>query len=144
FSVDVFDPDRQDSLRIVLEGGIFDDPTFPDPPVLVSKDKLPGSNTIRLNFKFISTCEHIAKDTFEFRIKVYDQGCPSSDSNTSVVKIVVNDPPLSVTPGTYCLNIDEQGRVKIQWDAFEKNRFFDYVLLQRVNPNGKAVILDTI
>jgi gliding motility-associated-like protein len=145
FEMDVSDQDLSDSLRVVVDGSIFKDKSFPKPlPEIQSITRLNTGNALRIKIAFFPNCFHAAFDTIQFYVKVYDQGCPTQDSQSAVIKIVVKDPPVSVTPFTYCLNLDDNGNVKINWDEFEKNRFFKHVLLVRENPNGKRVVIDTL
>ncbi len=147
FNIEVSDLDLTDSLRIVLDGDFMRDKSFPRPlPFISSITKLntPGKNTIRANIVFHPNCMHAGRDTIRLKVKVYDQGCPTQDSNESVIKIVVKDPPLTVTPETFCLNFNEDGSLKLTWKQFDRNKFFNYVLLNRINPNGSVKVLDTL
>ncbi|MEZ4804963.1 MAG: gliding motility-associated C-terminal domain-containing protein [Bacteroidia bacterium] len=145
FEILVSDPDRSDSLRIVLESDIFSDPNFPQPlPEIVALTPIPGQNAIRARILWYPNCAHVGLDTIVLNVKVYDQGCPTQDSNEAKIRIVVKDPPLTLTPETFCLFFNQDGSVKLSWKAFEKNRFFSYILLHRVNPNGSSKVLDTI
>ncbi|MFZ9455612.1 MAG: hypothetical protein ACO27Q_10315, partial [Bacteroidia bacterium] len=110
YDVIASDPDRSDSLRIVLEGGVFDTPNFPLPLPKVTKiDRLPGQNAIKAHIVWTPNCAHIGLDTVFFNVKVYDQGCPSQDSNNAKIKMLVKAPPLSLTPETACLLFSEDG-----------------------------------
>lgn len=145
FLYEVSDPDRTDSLKLVLEGDFFKDPDFPKPlPFIKSLTRVNGKNAIRANIVFYPGCQHAGLDTIKLYVKVYDQGCPTQDSNKALIKILVKDPPLSLTPETYCINFNEDGSVNLEWDSFPKNKYFKYVLLKRINPNGSVKTLDTI
>lgn len=145
FLYEVSDPDRTDSLKIVLEGDFFKDPNFPRPlPFIKSLSRVSGRNALRANIVFYPGCQHAGLDTIKLYVKVYDQGCPTQDSNRALIKILVKDPPLTLTPETYCLNFNEDGSVNLEWDSFPKNKFFSYVLLNRINPNGSVKVLDTV
>ncbi len=145
FTIEVSDQDLTDSLRIVLDGDFMYDKNFPHPvPFVKSITRVPGKNAIKANIVFYPNCLHAGLDTIRLKVKVYDQGCPTQDSNQAIIKIVVKDPPLTVTPETFCLNFNEDGSVKLSWKAFTKNRFFGYVLLNRINPNGSIKVLDTL
>ncbi len=145
YDVIASDPDKSDSLRIVLEGGVFDNPNFPLPLPKVTKiDRLPGQNVIKAHIVWNPNCAHIGLDTVFFNVKVYDQGCPSQDSNTAKIKMLVKAPPLSLTPETACLLFSDDGSVKLSWKAFTTDKYFKYVLLCRKNPSGSVKILDTI
>jgi len=145
FEIVVSDPDRSDSLRIVLSGDMFNDPAFPKPlPEIVSYTRLSGVNAIKARIRWYPNCGHTGLDTLNLYVKVYDQGCPTQDSNQALVRIVVQDPPLTVTPETLCMFFKEDGSLNISWKAFQKNKFFNYVLLNRENPNGSVRVLDTI
>lgn len=145
FNIEVSDQDISDSLLLVLDGPVFHDSKFPKPlPFIKDIKKVAGKNNISANIVFYPNCNHVGLDTIRLYVKVYDRGCPSQDSNQAVIKILVKDPPLSVTPETYCLNFNPDGSVNIKWEAFAKNKFFKYILLKRINPNGKISVLDTL
>lgn len=145
FEIEVSDQDRTDSLQIILDGDFMHDPKFPKPlPFIKSLTKLNGVNAIKANIVFYPNCFHAGLDTIRLKVKVYDRGCPTQDSNEAIIKIVVKDPPLTMTPETFCLNFGDDGSVRLKWDAFTKNKFFKYVLLNRINPNGSIVVLDTV
>jgi gliding motility-associated-like protein len=145
FDITVSDPDKSDSLRIVLSGDIFKDQNFPKPlPQILSYTKIPGINAIRAKIVWYSNCKHAGLDTIKLIVKVYDRGCPTQDSNQAIIRIVVKDPPLTITPETICMLFNEDGSINLSWKPFVKNKFFNYVLLYRQNPNGSKKILDTI
>lgn len=145
FTLEVSDPDIADSLRLLLDGPVFHDPKYPKPlPYIKSLTKVNGKNAIRANIFYNPSCYQSSTDTIKIYLKVYDQGCPTQDSNQAVIKILVKAPPLSVTPETYCLNFNPDGSVNIQWDEFLKNKYFKYALLKRTDPNGRTVTLDTL
>lgn len=145
FYILVSDPDQNDSLKLVLTGDPFTDPAFPLPlPEIVTIEKQAPGNTVKAHVKWNPGCIHANRDTVKLKIKVYDRGCPTQDSNEAVIRIVVNDPPLTLTPENICLFFREDGSIRLSWKAFEKNRFFGYVLLYRQDPNGKLKLLDTI
>lgn len=146
FTADISDPDLTDSLKVVLQSDIFKDPNFPKPlPKILSVTKLSGAgNTIRVRVKWNPNCNHVGLDTVKLYLKVYDQGCPTNDSNSAVIRIVVKAPPLTVTPETFCLNFKDNGQIRLSWKEFPKNAFFERVMLYRINPNGTLKTLDTI
>ena len=139
------DPDLSDSLSIVLQGGVFDDPSFPKPlPKITQLSKIPGQNAIKAKIEWLPNCAHIGLDTVYFDVKVYDKGCPTQDSNQARIKMLVKAPPLSLSPETACLLFGEDGSVKLSWQSFATDKYFKYVLLYRKNPSGSIKILDTI
>lgn len=145
FWYEVSDPDLSDSLKLVLEGDFFKDSKFPRPlPFIKSVTKGSGKNSIRANIVFYSGCQHAGLDTMRLYVKVYDQGCPTQDSNRALIKILVKDPPLTITPEAYCINFNPDGSVNLSWKSFAKNKFFKYVLLKRINSNGSQVTIDTV
>jgi len=145
FDLQVSDPDFDDSLTLVLSGDIFSNPNFPKPlPKIVSFTKSNTENLISAKITWQAGCQHIFKDTIKLIVKVYDRGCPTQDSSQAIIKIVVKDPPLTITPETICLNFKEDGTLKLTWDAFPKNKFFKHIVFYRINPNNKIVVLDTI
>ena len=146
FSIDVYDLDLPDSLRVEISSDIFSDPDFPKPlPVIVSSSKVPGSgNLLRTRITWTPNCAHAELDTIKLKLKVYDRGCPTQDSNEAVVRIVVKDPPLTLTPETFCLFFRDDGSISLSWKQFDTNRFFNYIVLFRQNPNGSIKMLDTI
>lgn len=145
FEIQVSDPDRSDSLRVVLSGDPFKDSTFPKPlPEIVSQTPVSGINAIKIRIRWYTNCSHAGMDTVKLYVKVYDRGCPTQDSNQALIRIVVKDPPLTIAPETMCMNFKEDGSITLSWKAFLKNKFFNYVLLNRINPNGKLLVLDTI
>lgn len=147
FEIKVSDKDRGDSLSLVLEGDFFNDPSFPKPlPKIISITPYnPNTeNTIIARIKWKTNCAHAGLDTLKLYVKVYDKGCPTQDSNRALIRIIVKDPPLSITPETMCMFFKDDGSIKLSWKQFDKNRFFNYILLYRRNPNGTVKILDTI
>jgi gliding motility-associated-like protein len=146
FNIDVSDPDLSDSLRVVLSGDMFKDPNYPKPlPEIETITKLPGRvNALRAHVTWRPECGHITGDTIKLYVKVYDQGCPTQDSNQALIRLVVKDPPLTVTPETFCLYFRDNNAIRLSWETFEKNKFFKYIVLYRANPNKTIVALDTL
>lgn len=144
FDIQVRDLDLDDSLRVVLQGDCFTDPNFPKPlPTIRTISHNRNTNTLTSKISWLSQCQHLNLDTIKLFVKVYDRGCPSQDSNQSVIKIVVKDPPLSLTPESICLNFKDNG-IQLSWDSFPKNRFFKYLLLYKRLPKGNVQVIDTI
>ena len=144
FFVEISDPDLGDDLDIQFFGLPFSNPNFPNPPVIKETIKDANSNKITKKIQFIASCKHIDLDTIYIYVKVYDRGCPSSDSNFAVIKIIVTDPPQTTSPDVICLAPVTDRSINLTWKSFEKNRFFKYVILYRENPNGSIKTLDTI
>ncbi len=145
FDVVVSDPDFDDSLIVRLTGTPFNNPKFPKPlPTILSFTKDPNANKLTARIHWEAGCQHAGMDTVKLYVNVYDQGCPTQDSTKAVIKIVVRDIPLTLTPESFCLNFKDDGSLKLNWKAFEKNKYFMHVILYRKNPNGTEKALDTI
>jgi gliding motility-associated-like protein len=145
FDVVVSDPDFDDSLIVRLSGTPFTDPKFPKPlPTIQSFSKDPNSNKLTAKIHWEAGCQHASLDTIKLYVHVYDRGCPTQDSNKALIKIVVKDIPLTLTPESFCLNFKEDGSLKLTWKAFTKNKYFKHVILYRRSPNGTDKALDTI
>ncbi len=145
FDLTVSDPDFDDTLSIKLEGEMFTNINFPKPlPKISSFTKSNTENKISAKITWRSGCQHISNDTIKLKVKVYDKGCPTQDSNQAIIKIVVKDPPLTLTPETICLNFKEDGSLKLSWESFPKNKYFKHIVLYRINPNARIIALDTI
>ncbi|MDP2176738.1 MAG: gliding motility-associated C-terminal domain-containing protein [Bacteroidota bacterium] len=145
FELEASDLDLADSLHVVLEGEPFENPNFPLPrPFIVETNKMPTGNSILTKIRFLSGCQHIGLDTILLKVKVYDKGCPTQDSNFATIKIVVKAPPLSITPDVFCLSFRDGNSLDLSWNAFEINRYFKHVILYRENPNGSIRTIDTI
>lgn len=145
FEVVVSDPDFDDSLIVKLTGTPFTDPKFPKPlPIIQSFSKDPNANILTAKVHWEAGCQHAGLDTVKLYVKVYDQGCPTQDSSVALIKIVVKDIPLTLTPESFCLNFKDDGSLKLSWKAFNKNKYFKHVILYRKSPNGTEKALDTI
>jgi gliding motility-associated-like protein len=146
FSIEVSDPDLPDSLAVFISGDIYNDPLFPKPlPRLESFIKLSGKrNTMRARVIWEPGCQHINGDTVRLRVKVYDRGCPTQDSNSAIIKIIVKEPPLTITPETFCLFFKDNNAISLSWKTFPIDKYFNYIVLFRQNPNGSTKMLDTL
>ncbi len=147
FDVLVSDPDYDDSLTIRLTGTPFTSTKFPKPlPFISAFSKVPDPklNLLTSKITWQTGCQHSGIDTVKLYVKVYDRGCPTQDSNQALIKIVVTDPPLTLTPETFCLNFRPDGSLKLSWKDFPKNKYFKHIVLYRKNPNGSVKVLDTI
>lgn len=145
FSIDISDPDVEDSLQIFLTGGPFADSKFPTPlPFISNMVKDPVLNKYKVNISWRPGCQHEFADTVKFYVKVYDRGCPTQDSNMALIQIVVKQIPLTLTPETFCLNFKDDGTMKLSWKTFPINKYFKHVLLYRQNPNGQVKLIDTL
>lgn len=145
FDVVVSDPDFDDSLIVKLTGTPFSDPKFPKPlPTIQSFTKDPNANILTAKIHWEAGCQHAGMDTVKIYVNVYDQGCPTQDSSKALIKIVVKDIPLTLTPESFCLNFKDDGSLKLNWKAFTKNKYFKHVILYRKSPNGVEKALDTI
>lgn len=141
-----YDKDRYDSLQMNFSGPAFGGGSVPAPYIKITgstSEHLP-LNKITTGFIFTPGCQHVTGDTLKIKVRIYDRGCPTADSNFAVIKILVLPPPLSTVPAVICLNFNDDGSIKLRWDGFEKNKYFKDVILYRINPNSTIKTLDTI
>ncbi len=145
FQVEASDLDLGDNLSIEFYGDPINNPNFPLPrPEVKATIKDPNLNKITKRLEFIASCRHIDLDTIYLKVKVYDQGCPTQDSNFATIKILVKDPPPSASPDVICMLTLSDRSVSINWNSFQKNKYFKHIILYRQNPDGRIIALDTI
>ncbi|NUM32053.1 MAG: gliding motility-associated C-terminal domain-containing protein [Bacteroidetes bacterium] len=138
FDYTVTDPD-DDTLNIdfsALPQIIDDFKTFPTKVFGVAKSIS--------KFTWIPNCSHLSSDTFEINCFAKDRGCPDYKTNTARIKILVEPPPVLPPPNTICLVFKPGEKLEISWSAIAKSKYFDFMVLYKVLPNGKPTVLDTI
>lgn len=137
------DPDPYDTLLLrafrVRNGGMSGADT-----ARISLSLSPGSASMR--FTWNTTCTSHSSDTVIYRIMVYDRGCPQADTTWATVKLLVTPPPVVIPPDAVCVSFDRQtGLMNISWKAtIQPARFFKFLLLDRIDPQGRRTTLDTI
>ena len=109
--------------------------TFPNPGLGIGKSVS--------SFSWSPTCVHVGKDTFRIIVDVQDRGCPEFKTNTGLIKIKVNPPPVLPPPETVCLFFKSNDHLNISWSDLAASKYFLYTVLYKVFPDGKIVPLDT-
>ncbi len=87
----------------------------PPPPLL------PLSQSIQASLKWYTSCNHLAyisgcsasSNVYSFIIKVLDNVCPSPAVNFNLIRIKVVPPPIYGAPRQRCLDIQDDGTVKL-------------------------------
>ena len=137
------DPDPFDTLLIrafrIKNGGMKGTDTA---VVTIVK----GINNAQIRFNWPTLCNSFSGDTVVYRLMIYDRGCPKADTSWATLKILITEPPKVIPPDAVCVSFDRSiGQMKISWKATSQSaRFFKYFLLDRINPDGKRITLDTI
>lgn len=105
-----------------------------------------GISSSKIRFNWPTLCNSFSGDTVVYRIMVYDRGCPKADTTWATLKILITEPPKVIPPDAVCVSFDRaSGQMKISWPGTTQSaRFFKYLLLDRINPNGSRITLDTI
>ncbi len=143
FTIRAIDPDPFDTLLLrafrVKNGGM----TGSDTAEIAVK---PGLGSATLSVKWNTGCNSHSIDTVQYRIMVYDRGCPTADTTWATIRILVTPPPKVIPPDAICVSLDRTtGRIKVSWKATtQPAAFFRYFLLERTNPDNGKIILDTI
>lgn len=94
-------------------------------------------------FSWSPQCIHVTKDTFVIRADVNDRGCPDFKSNFAHIKILVIPPPVIKPPETICLLFKQNDYLELSWSAIPMSKYFSYIVLYKIFPNGQTVVLDT-
>jgi len=141
FLFEATDPDKYDSLFMRISGD-FDTFIIPanKPNTLIQNDIAKAS----LLFNWTPGCKYIAADTYLIKVGVYDQGCPTIDSNFAEIKVLVEPPPLAPNPDIICIKFDENNIPEISWEAFGSNPYVRNNRLMRRDPNGVVSTLKTL
>lgn len=136
------DLDFWDTLTMELSGSLIDFSKYSAPYPAITKSV--GKGTASLNFSWDTKCQHPIEDTLYLYVKVKDNGCPSPDSTSAVIKVVIKNPPLTVPPAEMCVNFNDVDRtVKLDWKSFNTDRFFKKIILYRKNPDGSTTLVDS-
>lgn len=142
-SVKATDPDLFDTLRIFAR--LLNVPAYlgVDTPQITTVEGI-GEASLRVYWPTL--CGSVLNDTLEVELMVADCGCPQADTVYSKIKILVTEPPPVLPPDAICViynrsNLD----MRVEWPEAKNNeKYFDYWLLERTNPDGSTNILDTI
>ncbi len=95
------------------------------------------------DFSWSPGCQHVDKDTFTIKADVHDRGCPDFKSNTGYIKIKVTPPPVLPPPETLCLIFTKNDFLELSWSAIAASKFFSYLVLYKIFPDGKISAIDT-
>jgi gliding motility-associated-like protein len=138
FLFEASDPDKYDSLfmRITSDFDTFTN-TATKPSIIIQNDIAKAS----LLFNWTPNCDYISSDTYSIKVGVYDQGCPTTDSNFAEIKILVEAPPLAPNPDIICIKFDANNVPEISWEAFGTNAYAKSYRLMRRSPNGNVSTL---
>ena len=142
FDIIATDTNQEDVLEMFVNGAPLDDATFALPKATISNTNNKVSPLIR-RFNWQTSCDHITGDTIELKVKVYDHGCPSSDSNFATIKILVTPPPLVELPDYLCIKPLDDNSLQVWWEAIPTDKYFKSLLLYRVDPRNDTTLLQT-
>ncbi len=143
FSKLAFDPDPYDTLELDViwlnRGGMKGADSA---QVFVS----PGIGSAGLTLVWNTQCASYSTDTATLLVRVRDRGCPKADTTYALIRILVQEPPKVIPPEAVCVSYDRKsGKMKVSWPSSTVPAgFFRYFLLERTNPDGSVLILDTI
>jgi gliding motility-associated-like protein len=143
FSKLAFDPDPYDTLELettwLHRGGMKGADSA---QVFVSS----GIGSAGLTLIWNTTCNSFSSDTVTLRVMIRDRGCPQADTTYALIRILVEEPPKVIPPSAVCVSYDRKsGKMKVSWPSSTVPAgFFNYFLLERTNPDGSVIILDTI
>lgn len=98
---------------------------------------------VDVDFSWTPKCWHIG-DTLRISVDAKDRGCPDFKSNAAMIKIKVNPPPVLDPPKTLCLVFKQNDYLFLSWDAIPVSKYFAFMVLYKVLPNGTTLALDTI
>lgn len=138
FLFEASDPDKYDSLFMRVQGD-FD--TFSNPNTAPTMNVQNDLAKASLLFSWTPNCNYITSDTYSIKVGVYDQGCPTMDSNFAEIKILVEPPPLAPNPDIICIKFDANNVPEISWEAFATNPYVKSYRLMRRSPNGSISTL---
>lgn len=143
FSAIAVDPDPQDSVFVNYWVVRAAGSQAGSKPIILTNS---GLGSASLSFAWNTDCNNYSKDTFELRVMLRDKGCPKSDTSFATIKILVKEPPKVIPPEAVCVSFDRNtGELKISWPSTpQPARFFNYFILNRINPNKSEIALDTI
>lgn len=136
FTFQATDPDKYDSLFMDMQHDLFGNNS---PSINISNDLARSS----LFFNWTPNCSNVSSDTYTIKVSVRDQGCPTTDSNFALIKILVTPPPLAPNPEVVCIKFDDNGLPLISWEAFASSPYSVKNELLRKNPNGSITPLFT-
>jgi len=134
------DPDPFDTLQlkvfVINKAGI----QSPDTPIFTLTKGI-GKASLRLAWN--TKCNSWSTDTVQYRIMIYDKGCPNADTTWATLKILVTEPPKAVPPDAICVSYDRAiGELKISWPVSNQDaRFFSHFLLKRIDPLNQETML---
>lgn len=142
FSLNATDPDPFDPVHIE----ILSEKNLPADPLdrpFIRIEPLLASAVFALNWQ--TGCKSWSKDTIEYKLLIYDKGCPQADSSYATIKILINEPPVVIPPESVCVSLERNSNnVKISWQYKAQDlRFFSHYSLTRINPDGSEQLLDT-
>jgi gliding motility-associated-like protein len=141
FDILGIDPDKYDTLEMVLSGDIFGGGSLLAPFATVTTQRSVSPLTNTLNWT--TTCDHLTGDTLEISVKLKDHGCPDMDSTFATIKVLVLPPPLPEVPENLCVNFNGQNSINVWWDQFQTNSYFKKIELYKVSPNDDTTLLAT-
>jgi len=142
FDIIATDTNKKDVLEMFVNGAPLDDANFPLPKATISSNNNKISPLLR-QFNWQTNCNHLTGDTLELKIKVYDHGCPTTDSNFATIKILVKPPPLVELPDYLCIKPNDNKSLEVWWKDMNTNKYFKQMSLYKIELNGDTTLLQT-
>ncbi|MEI6507933.1 MAG: gliding motility-associated C-terminal domain-containing protein [Bacteroidota bacterium] len=123
--------DPKDSIFLQTTGSVFGNPKL----IYYSSSTNLSKGTI--SFKWTTSCDDIhSTDTPYIKFYMKDNQCPTPNSNSGTIKIVVVPPPLNAPPLIECVKFIDNNTVEIKWPQSVANKYFrKYTLIKKL-PNG--------
>lgn len=136
FSHQIIDPEG-DSIF-----AFFDFPESLKNDVIDLQEYFIGGDTLNVNFRIFFTCKN-AFDTFRIRVRAWDNGCPTTEEDSSVITIVVNPPDPLPPPEVVCLFFQDDGSLRLEWQATAETEEFYRMMLYKSFPDGSEEVIGT-
>ncbi|MCX6351533.1 MAG: gliding motility-associated C-terminal domain-containing protein [Bacteroidetes bacterium] len=142
FPIEVTDRETGDSNYLEFSGTVFAGGKIKPPYATLTKAA--GLGGFKTNFCWQTTCDHANGDTQYLYLIARDNGCPIAKISLSTIRIIVNPMPKILPPQVLCLDRVDANTLRINFDQYAFNKYTDYFLFYRINPDSSRIILDTL
>lgn len=142
YAFEAYDMDISDSMFVTYQSDIFDFKKIPQPVASINIYK-DGARKITGRLIWQTNCNHINTDTYFVYITLRDNGCPTPRITKGVIKIVVQPQPVPEPPGIFCIRRADDNTLKLEWDEFTANKYFENYKVVKRSPDGNETVVKT-